>query len=229
MSVSFRWLAHSAFAFSIDGNSVYVDPFITNNPLSPIKVNEADADVILVSHGHGDHVGDAVAIAQRTQAPTISNVEIAGWLRHQGAPNAIGINTGGTINLDFMSVKLTPAFHSSSLPDGSYGGMPNGMIIVTNGGLKIYYAGDTALFRDMELIGDEGIDMAFLPIGDYFTMGISDSIRAINFIRPRTVIPMHYNTFPPIVQNVAEWARRVHEETRAVPIVLDPGQSYTFP
>ena len=133
MSVSFRWLAHSAFAFSIDGNSVYVDPFITNNPLSPIKVNEADADVILVSHGHGDHVGDAVAIAQRTQAPTISNVEIAGWLRHQGAPNAIGINTGGTINLDFMSVKLTPAFHSSSLPDGSYGGMPNGMIIVTNG------------------------------------------------------------------------------------------------
>ncbi len=229
MSVSFRWLAHSAFAFSIDGHSVYVDPFITNNPLSPIKVNEADPEVILVSHGHGDHVGDAVAIAKRTQAPTISNVEIAGWLRHQGAPNAIGINTGGTINLDFMSVKLTQAFHSSSLPDGSYGGMPNGMIIVTNGGLKIYYAGDTALFRDMELIGDEGIDMAFLPIGDFFTMGISDSIRAINFIRPRTVIPMHYNTFPPIVQNVAEWARRVHEETRAVPIVLDPGQSYTFP
>jgi L-ascorbate metabolism protein UlaG (beta-lactamase superfamily) len=101
------------------------------------------------------------------------------------------------------------------------------MIIVTNAGLKIYYAGDTSLFGDMQLIGDEGIDVAFLPIGDTYTMGISDSIRATNFIRPRLVVPMHYNTFPPIVQNVSEWAKRIHEETRAVPIVLDPGQSYS--
>jgi L-ascorbate metabolism protein UlaG (beta-lactamase superfamily) len=228
MSVSFRWLGHSSFAFSIDGHSVYVDPFITNNPLSPISVQEADPEVILVTHGHGDHVGDTVEIARRTGALVISNVEVINWLQRQGVENAVGVNTGGTFNMDFMSVKWTLAFHSSSLPDGSYGGMPNGIILIANSGLKIYFAGDTALFRDMELIGDEGIDVAFLPIGDHFTMGISDSIRAINFIRPRAVVPMHYNTFQPIVQNVSEWARRVHEETRAVPLVLDPGQSHTL-
>jgi L-ascorbate metabolism protein UlaG (beta-lactamase superfamily) len=152
---------------------------------------------------------------------------MGGWFGRHGVQNVMQVNPGGTFNLDFMSVKWTVAHHSSSFPDGTYGGQPNGMIIVTNAGLKIYYAGDTSLFGDMQLIGDEGIDVAFLPIGDTYTMGISDSIRATNFIRPRLVVPMHYNTFPPIVQNVSEWAKRIHEETRAVPIVLDPGQSYS--
>lgn len=228
MSVSFRWLGHSAFAFDIEGRQVLVDPFLSGNPLAAIPASEAYAEVILLSHGHGDHVGDTIDIANRTGATVITNVEIGGWLSRHGVQSVVGVNSGGTFNFDFMSVKWTIAHHSSSLPDGSYGGNPNGMIIITNSGLKLYYAGDTALFSDMQLIGDEGIDVAFLPIGDHFTMGISDSIRATNLIRPRLVVPMHYNTFPPIVQNVSEWAKRVHEETRAVPIVLDPGQSYSI-
>jgi L-ascorbate metabolism protein UlaG (beta-lactamase superfamily) len=227
MSFRFRWLGHSAFELAIDERKVLVDPFISGNPLAPISIEEAEAEVILVSHAHGDHSSDVVDLARRTGALVVCNFEMGNWFSRKGVERVMQVNPGGTFNLDFMSVKWTVAHHSSSFPDGTYGGQPNGMIIVTNSGLKIYYAGDTALFTDMQLIGDEGIDLAFLPIGDTYTMGISDSIRATNFVRPRLVVPMHYNTFPPIVQNVSEWAKRIHEETRAVPIVLDPGQSYS--
>jgi L-ascorbate metabolism protein UlaG (beta-lactamase superfamily) len=129
-----------------------------------------------------------------------------------------------------MTVKLTIAFHSSSLPDGTYGGNPNGLIITAaESGQRLYFAGDTALFMDMELIGDERLDVAFLPIGDYYTMGPADSIRAIKYLRPRFVVPMHYNTFPHITQDASGWASRVASETNAVPIVLDPGGSFTVP
>ena len=227
MAIKITWLAHSAFALEIDGHSILIDPFVTGNPLAPYPVDDLYPEYILVSHGHGDHVGDTVDIVARTGAATISNVEISGWLRHHGVKNAHGQNTGGCADYGFMTVKFTQAFHSSSLPDGSYGGMPNGFII-TGGGYRLYFAGDTALFGDMALSGDEGIDLAFLPIGDYFTMGVDDAVRAVTLIRPRLVLPMHYNTFPPIQQQAGIWANRVSSETDAQPIVLDPGQSYSL-
>ncbi len=227
MSITFTWLGHSTFTFDIDGHEVLIDPFLTGNPLAAVSPDDLNPELMLISHGHGDHVADAVSIAKRTGALVLSNPEIVGWLGRQKVPNVWGVNTGGTYDAGFVRVKWTIAFHSSSLPDGSYGGNPLGMILKANG-MNLYFAGDTALFSDMQLIGDEGIDVAFLPIGDNFTMGIDDSIKAIHFIRPRFVVPMHYNTFPPIAQNGGDWANRVNSETDAQPLVLDPGGSYTL-
>jgi L-ascorbate metabolism protein UlaG (beta-lactamase superfamily) len=213
----------------IDGHPVLVDPFLTGNPLAAKSADQVNAELILLSHGHGDHVGDTVAIAQRTGAAVVTNFEISNWLKKKGV-TAHGQNLGGTGDYGFMRVKLTIAFHSGSLPDGSDGGNPNGLIITAKAsGQKIYFAGDTALFSDMQLIGDEGIDVAFLPIGDFFTMGPEDSIRAIKLIRPRFVAPIHYNTFDQIAQDAGKWANRVSSETNATPIVLDPGGSFSVP
>jgi L-ascorbate metabolism protein UlaG (beta-lactamase superfamily) len=137
-----------------------------------------------------------------------------------------GINPGGGVQLPFGRVELTIAHHSSSLPDGTYGGQPNGILIFTNEGKNIYHAGDTSVFLDMQLIGEHGLALAILPIGDYFTMGIPGALKAVSFLKPKAVIPMHYNTFPPIMQDVTDWARRIQNETDAQPVVLDPGGSY---
>lgn len=224
MSVSFKWLGHSAFSFDIDGHPVLVDPFLTGNPLAAARPDELEVEMILLSHAHGDHLGDTVEIARRTGAPVVTNYEVGNWLMEHGVKECAQMNLGGSFFADFMDIKATIAFHSSSFPDGTYGGNPMGFLLsAPQSGIKIYYASDTALFSDMRMYGEEGIDVAFLPIGDFFTMGINDSIKAINLIKPRFVVPMHYNTFPPIVQDVADWAKRVNAETNAIPIVLDPG------
>ncbi|MEP7291310.1 MAG: metal-dependent hydrolase [Chloroflexota bacterium] len=228
MSIKLTWLGHSAFALEIDAHAVLIDPFLTGNPLGAAAPEDLAAEYILLTHGHGDHLGDTVAIAKRTGAPVITNFEISNWLEAQGVAKTYGINGGGTYDAGFMTVKSTQAIHSSSLPDGSNGGNSSGYLITTPDGLRLYYAGDTALFSDMQLIGDEGIDLAFLPIGDFYTMGPDDSLKAIQFIRPKVVVPMHYNTFPVIMQDVSHWANRVSSETDAQPIVLDPGGSYTL-
>lgn len=229
MGISFTWLGHSAFQMDIDGHKILIDPFLTNNPLGAATPDQVEAELILLSHGHGDHVGDTVAIAKRTGAKVITNFEIGNWLNRQGVENVAGQNTGGTGDYGFITVKSTIAFHSSSLPDGTYGGNPNGFVITSKSGMRAYFAGDTALFSDMQLIGDLRIDVAFLPVGDFFTMGPDDSLKAINYIRPKVVVPMHYNTFPPIAIDVAGWAHRVNSETNAMPVVLDPGGSYSVP
>jgi L-ascorbate metabolism protein UlaG (beta-lactamase superfamily) len=228
MSVKLTWLGHSAFSFDVDGHPVLIDPFLTGNPLAAAAPDDLAAEYILLSHGHGDHVGDTVSIAKRTGATVITNFEISNWLEAQGVEKTIGLNVGGQYDCGFMTVKSTPAIHSSSLPDGSNGGLSSGYILTTAHGQRLYFAGDTALFSDMQLIGDEGIDLAFVPIGDYFTMGPDDSLKAINFVRPKIVVPMHYNTFPPIMQEAGAWANRVSSETDATPIVIDPGKSYTL-
>ena len=229
MAITFTWLGHSAFQMDIDGHKVAVDPFLTGNPLAARKPDDVEAEIILLSHAHGDHLGDTVAIAQRTGATVVSNFEIGGWMGNKGV-SASGQNHGGSYDYGFMQVKLTVAFHSSSFPDGSYGGEPNGFIVsAKESGQKMYFAGDTALFSDMQLIGEAGIDVAFLPIGDFFTMGPDDSIKAIRYIQPRFVAPMHYNTFDLIAQDGGKWANRVSSETSATPIVLDPGGSFTVP
>lgn len=227
MSIKVTWLGHSAFSLEIDGHKILFDPFLTDNPLGAAKAEDLEADLILLSHAHGDHLGDTVSIAKRTGATVISNAEIAGWLSNQGV-KAHGQNTGGSHNHGFVTVKQTIAFHSSSFPDGSYGGNPNGFVLTTEGGQRLYYSGDTALFSDMKLIGDDRIDLAFLPIGDNYTMGVEDSIKAIKLIQPKVVVPMHYNTWEIIAADVVSWAHRVNNETNTQPIVLDPGGSYTL-
>ncbi len=227
MSVKLTWLGHSAFALDVDGHPVVVDPFLNGNPLAAAAPDELAAEVILLSHGHGDHLGDTVSIAKRTGAGVVTNFEIGNWLKEQGVETVYGLNAGGHTDFDFMSVKSTPAIHSSSLPDGSNGGLSSGYIITTKAsGLTLYFAGDTALFTDMALIGDAEIDLAFLPIGDFFTMGPDDALKAIGYLKPKAVVPMHYNTFPQIMQDASAWANRVSNETSAQPIVLDPGGSY---
>jgi L-ascorbate metabolism protein UlaG (beta-lactamase superfamily) len=227
MTIQVMWLGHSAFQITIDTHTILIDPFLTGNPLAAAKPEDLEPDYILITHGHGDHIGDAPAIAKRTGATVVANNEIGIWLRQkQGLPNVHGLNPGGGIQLPFGRVELTVAFHSSSLPDGSNGGMPNGILIFTNEGKTLYDAGDTTVFGDMRLIGERGIDLAMLPIGDYYTMGIDGSLKAIELLRPKAVIPMHYNTFDAIAQDVSSWAQRVQNETDAKPIVLDPGGVY---
>lgn len=218
------WLGHASLAIQSGGYHLLVDPFISGNPAAPLKEEELKADFILVSHGHGDHVGDTVSIAKRNDALVISNFEIATWLSNQGVrthPQHIG----GGFNHPFGYLKLTQALHGSALPDGSYGGNPAGFLITTLEGKKLYLACDTGLFGDMRLIGEEGIDLAVLPIGDNFTMGPDDALRAVKLIQPKHVIPIHYNTWELIAQDVQDWKKQVESETSAQVHVLSPGKS----
>src|SRR5438105_7447345 len=158
MATRMRWLGHSGLLLETDGRSVLVDPFVTDNPLAPVTADELTPEFILVSHGHGDHLGDAVPIAKRTGATVISNYEIAGWLQKQGVNKTHGMQHGGGYQFPFGRVKLTLAFHGSQLPDGSDGGNPCGFYISFNDGKRVYDAADTGLFGDMKLIGEEGVD-----------------------------------------------------------------------
>jgi L-ascorbate metabolism protein UlaG (beta-lactamase superfamily) len=224
MTTRIRWLGHAAMALETAGYNILIDPFFTGNPKAAISADQAKADFILISHGHADHVGDSIAIAQRTGATVICNYEISVWLEAQGLKKVHGQQHGGGFNHPFGRVKLTLAFHGSALPDGSNGGNPCGFLIYLKDGKKIYHAADTGLFGDMKLIGEEGIDLAILPIGDNFTMGPDDSLRAIKLIEPKKVMPIHYNTWPIIAQDAGAWAAKVKAQTCAEPVVLQPGQ-----
>lgn len=183
MTVNATWYSHACFLIESSKAKLLIDPFITGNPLAPVKADQVSADYILVSHGHGDHVGDTVAIAQRTGATVVSNFEIQNWMVAQGVKNVHPQHIGGGFDYPWGRVKLTLALHGSALPDGSYGGNPCGFLLYLDG-KKIYHACDTGLFGDMQLIGEEGIDLAILPIGDNFTMGPDDALRAVKLIRP---------------------------------------------
>jgi L-ascorbate metabolism protein UlaG (beta-lactamase superfamily) len=225
MTTKYTFLGHGTHMIETSGHKLLVDPFLTNNPVAAITADEADPDFIFVSHGHGDHVGDTVPIAKRTGALVISNAEIAGWLSNQGV-KAHGQHIGGGFHHPFGYLKLTMAIHGSCLPDGTNGGNPAGMLLTTKDGKKIYLACDTGFFGDMQYIGDEGLDLAVLPIGDNFTMGPDDALKAVKLLRPKHVIPCHYNTWPPIEQDPDAWAKRVSAETDADPHVLQPGESF---
>ena len=225
MSTRVQWLGHSCLLVESGDKRILIDPFLTGNPTAGVSADEVQADAILISHGHGDHVGDVVAIAKRTGAPVVANYEISQWLLAQGVQNVHGLNLGGGVEVvPGIRVQMTLAFHSSSLPDGTYAGNPCGFLITCDDGSTIYDAADTCLFGDMKLIGDAGIDLAILPIGDYFTMGPADAVKAVKLIQPRAVLPIHYNTFPPIKQDAKAWAEHVTNETAAVPHVIEPGE-----
>jgi L-ascorbate metabolism protein UlaG (beta-lactamase superfamily) len=224
MATRVRWLGHACLLLESDGKRVLIDPFLTGNPAAAVKPAEVAANFILVSHGHGDHVGDTVDIAKRTGATVVANYEISEWLKQQGVKNVHGQQHGGGYGYDFGRVKLTLAFHGSALPDGTYGGNPCGFLMSFKDGKKVYDAADTGLFGDMRLIGEEGLDLAIVPIGDNFTMGPDDALRAVKMLQPKKVLPIHYNTWPLIAQDAKAWAERVRRETQAEPVVLTPGE-----
>ena len=192
--VKLTYYSHAAWRIDTNGYVILIDPFLNDNPTSPVKAGEVTADYIIITHAHGDHIGDAIPIAKENNATIITNFEIANWCDAQGVQSH-PLHIGGSAKFPFGVVKLTQAFHGSSFPDGSYGGMPAGVLIMVEG-KTIYHSGDTGLFGDMKLIAElNPIDVALLPIGDNFTMGISDAVKAVEFLKPKIVIPMHYKTF----------------------------------
>ena len=224
MAIKITWYSHACFLIETNQTRLLTDPFLTDNPLAAVKAEEIQTDYILVSHGHGDHLGDTVNIANRARATVISNYEIQSWLANQGVENTHPQHIGGGFDYPWGRVKLTIAQHGSALPDGSYGGNPCGFLFYIEG-KKIYHACDTGLFYDMKLIGEEGIDLAILPIGDNFTMGPDDALRAVKLIAPAQVVPIHYDTFDVIQQDPHAWAERVKKETAAKVTVMNPGDS----
>ena len=220
------WLSHGSWLIETASHRVLLDPFLTENPAATAKPEDFDGiSHVLISHGHFDHVADAAAITNRNGATLVASFEIAQWFsKHHGVESTIGMNLGGATAVPWGTVKMVPALHSNSLPDGSYGGDPAGFLLTVDD-KRIYFACDTALFSDMRLHAPR-VDAAILPIGDLFTMGIEDSIHATKLIEPKTVLPAHYNTWPPIAQDAAKWAERVSFETSAIPVVLGVGESH---
>lgn len=228
MTNKFIWHGHATLGLETGGRKIVVDPFFTGNPAADVSADAVEADFILVSHGHGDHIGDGVAIARRTGATVIANHEIASWFGRQGVEKVHGQHLGGGFKHPFGYLKLTLALHGSGLPDGSYGGNPCGFLLTTNDGKKAYFAQDTGLFGDMKLIGEEGLDFVALPIGDNYTMGPDDALRAVKMLAPKVVIPIHYNTWDLLAQDAEAWAARVHAETSTKAVILKPGGSFEF-
>jgi L-ascorbate metabolism protein UlaG (beta-lactamase superfamily) len=221
------YIGHSAFHLEDGQHSVLIDPFITDNPSATISAETFSPDAILLTHAHGDHVGDTLPIAKRSGALVIATFELASWLEEHGAPNVNGGNHGGTIAFPGGTVKFFPAWHTSTYSyEGAMvaPGVPAGLV-VRFGGKTIYFAGDTCLFSDMKLVGEEGLDVAVIPIGDHFTMGPADALRAVTFLNPAVVVPCHYDTFPPIRQDVADFKARVEARTTAKCAALKPGET----
>ncbi len=220
------YFSHAAWKIETNEYTILIDPFLDDNPTSPVKSKDVKADFILVTHAHGDHIGDAIPIAKANNATIISNFEIANWCGEQGV-TAHPMHIGGSKEFPFGKVKLTQAFHGSSFPDGSYGGMPTG-VLITIQNKTIYHSGDTGLFGDMKLIGESmPIDIALIPIGDNFTMGLDDAVKAVEFLHPKMAIPMHYKTFDVINVDPDDFVSRV-KKTGIEAKVLDYGSSIDF-
>ena len=217
---------HATWGFETKGARILIDPFFTGNPQTKAAAGDVSANFIILTHAHGDHYGDTVAIAKRTGATVISNFEIVSYCQKQGVASSHALHIGGGYTFPFGRVKLTVAHHGSSFPDGTYGGNPAGVVLEVEG-KRLYNAGDTALFSDMSLIGEGGLDVALLPIGDNFTMGPDDAAHAAKLLRARTVIPQHYNTWPVIEQDPEAFKRRVEESTSSKVVVLKPGGTFT--
>lgn len=227
MTITVTWHGHACLSMAVNGTNLLFDPFLNDNPSAKIGADEVTPDYILLTHGHGDHVGDTLSIARRSGATIIANFEICNWFGQQGYEKTHAQHIGGGFEHPFGRVKFTIAFHGSGLPDGSYGGNPCGFLLEADG-KRIYVAGDTAVFSDMSLIGRNGLDLAILPIGDNYTMGPEDALLALEFLKPKVVIPYHYNTWPLIEVDVNHWAREAEERMGTKLVVLDVEESYSL-
>ncbi len=218
---------HATFSLVLhDGTRLVIDPFFTGNPVADKAADEVEADYILCTHGHADHFADALPLAKRTGAMLISTYEIVQFANQEGVSNTHGLHIGGGYDFPFGRVQMTPALHGGQVhgDDGRWTTVPGGFLITVDE-TRFYFAGDTALITDMQLL--EGrVDVAVLPIGDNFTMGPVDAVRAVEMIRPHVVIPFHYNTFPPIEQDPRAFAARVGDLAEVV--VLEPGEDYAL-
>ena len=221
-----RYLGHAAVQLSDGETTLLIDPFLTGNPKGAVSAEELEPDVILLTHGHADHLGDAVAIAQRTGAPILAITDLARELDTEGV-QTFDPNLGGTVTFDWGWVKLVPAWHTSTTPKGTVN-TPAGLLIKF-GDTVVYHLGDTCLFSDLKLVGQRGdrIDIALVPIGGHYTMDRIDAVTAVEFVDPRLVIPVHYDTFPPIETDAQHFKADVEANTGASCVVLAPGETHS--
>jgi L-ascorbate metabolism protein UlaG (beta-lactamase superfamily) len=216
-----RYLGHAAFTISDGDHTVLIDPFLTGNPSAAAQASEQSPTTILLTHGHGDHVGDTVDIAKRTGAPVFASTELANELGEDGI-EVVNANFGGTHDFDWGSVKLVPAWHDSRTPKGN-ANIPGGLVVDFKGTV-VYHLGDTALFSDLQLVGrKKPVDIAIVPIGGHFTMDRHDAVDAADFVGAKTIIPCHYNTFPAIETDAGAYQADVEKTLDATCVVLDPG------
>jgi len=221
------YLGHSGFLIETATAKIAIDPFLTGNPLATMAAADVKCDTLILTHGHEDHSSDAEEIAKANNATLIANHEIATYFAAKGVTKTHGMNPGGGFDFPFGRVKMTVAHHSSSInagPDVLYMGVACGVFLEVDG-LRIYHAGDTALFSDMKLIARGGIDLALLPIGDNYTMGPEDALDALEFLKPRITVPIHYNTWPPIAQDAEKFAGDAAASGHDVK-VLAPGEGF---
>lgn len=222
-----RFLGHAAFELKEGDVTVLVDPFLTGNPKAAVAADELDADAILLTHGHADHLGDTVAIAKRTGAPVVAIVELAGEIAEDGV-NTFDPNLGGTVSFDWGWVKLVPAWHTSTTPKGTVN-TPTGLVI-NIGGRTVYHLGDTSLFGDLALVNGRPakLDVAIVPIGGHYTMDRHDAVEAARLIGAPEVIPCHYGTFPPIETDAAAFRSDVESAGIAKVVILEPGETHSL-
>lgn len=222
--VKVTWFGHAAFRIEIANKIVLVDPWLDGNPTSPVKASDiTKADIVYVTHDHGDHVGDAFDICKRTNATFVAAVELGDYAEENGVKNVAGLNIGGSVEIEGVKLLVTQAFHTDSR------GTPTG-VIIEGEGKTVYHAGDTGLFGDMSLFGElYKLDLALIPIGGYYTMSAREATEAVKLLKPKAVIPMHYKTFPVLAQSADEFVKNVREKVPKVRVVvLNPGESYQF-
>jgi L-ascorbate metabolism protein UlaG (beta-lactamase superfamily) len=227
MAVEIRFLAHAAVELKSGGTTVLVDPFITGNPKITVEASELEPTHIFLTHGHQDHYGDTIEIAKRTGATVVAITEVAGEIGEEGVENVVDPNLGGTVSFDWGWVKLVPAWHTSTTPKGQVN-TPAGLLIHI-GDTLVYHVGDTCLFSDLQLISRRGdkVDVALVPIGGHYTMDRHDAVTAVEFIDPSVVIPIHYDTFPPIETDAEAFKADVESQTGAQVVILAPGETHS--